>query len=80
MPPMEKKDETKDNKDANKDAIAKGKVMGNTNEEQDSGACFAGTPTTSSPFKTDGELFLFITFLYNRNFFNQLIVYYYSLY
>ena len=69
MPPMEKKD-------ANKDNFAKRKK----NEEQDSGACFAGTPRTSSPFKTDGELFLFITFLYNRNFFNQLIVYYYSLY
>jgi hypothetical protein len=55
MPPMEKKDETNDNKDANKDAIAKGKVMGNTNEEHDSGA-FAGTHRrTRSP---DGEFFL----------------------
>jgi hypothetical protein len=50
MPPMEKKD-------ANKDNFAKRKVRGN--EEQDSGACFAGTHRrTRSPFQTDGELFL----------------------
>jgi hypothetical protein len=53
MPPMKKKDETKENKAA----IAKGKAKGNGNQEQDSGA-FAGKHTrTTSDVKTDGELF-----------------------